>query len=225
VDDFLRQPDAYFVVDVREPSEMPATHPITNITNIPLGALLRAAADRTLERNNKPVVCVCNIGYRGGVAAEALQALGVPAYVLQGGLQAVAAPLAAVFRPGFVVVLQTCDPEKATLALSVATAAQTNGRKTALVCMASAPLLFRRESVLPAASEPRAMALRVGDPFKDGKTLVEKFTEAGGKIFACKSCVQFHKLDYSQLEEVAWPLQAPDLVEMSSAAQGTVTFA
>ena len=64
-----------------------------------------------------------------------------------GGVEAFYAPKSAWYKPEYVVVLETHDDEKATLAASVATASQANGRKTALVLMSTSPLLFRKQDV------------------------------------------------------------------------------
>eukprot|EP00045_Choanoeca_perplexa_P011946 m.128381 g.128381 ORF g.128381 m.128381 type:complete len:249 (-) comp15825_c0_seq1:1685-2431(-) len=214
---------AYTLLDVRESTEATA-NPIEleAVKNIPLGDLLRQTAEQTLDKTLK-YVCVCNVGYRSSVAVTQLNQHGYTAFSLQGGAAAISAPVAAWYQPQFVVVLTTCDPEKATLALSVATASQANGRATAMVCMAEAPLLFRQAGVLDEHG-PRASELNIGEPFKAGAVVLAKFGAAGGRIFACKSCVKFHKLSYDKLETVALPMQAPDLVRMSCGAQGTVTF-
>jgi predicted peroxiredoxin len=190
--------------------------------NVPLGDLLKQCAEQTLDKSKK-YVCVCNVGYRSMVAATQLVQQGYTAFSLQGGAAAITAPIAAWFQPQFVVVLTTRDPEKVTLALSVATASQANGRATAIVCMGEAPLLFRQAGLLPDEGQ-RASELNVGEPFKAGAAILSTFGSAGGRVFACKSCVKFHKLSYDEMESIALPMQAPDLVRMSCGAQGTVTF-
>eukprot|EP00730_Choanoeca_flexa_P009696 TRINITY_DN12904_c0_g1_i1.p1 TRINITY_DN12904_c0_g1~~TRINITY_DN12904_c0_g1_i1.p1 ORF type:complete len:251 (+),score=37.86 TRINITY_DN12904_c0_g1_i1:136-888(+) len=214
----------YELLDVREAEEAASTPVrLDGTINIPLGALLRKALDGELDKAAS-YVCICNQGARSSIACHNLRDFGYSAFSLDGGAAAITNPVSSWYNPEFVVLLQTTDPEKATLALSVATASQANGRKTALVCMADAPLLFRKADVEPSSSWARAATLDVGAPFKQGSVLLDKFSSAGGKVFACKSCVKFHKLSYEQLEDMVLPMQAPDLVRMSCVAQGTVTF-
>lgn len=218
-------PSAYWIVDVREKDEAaaPSTKKVPGSVNIPLGSLIHQAADGKLDAT-KSILCVCNVGFRAGVAAQTLSSLGLKACSLLGGAEAYHGPIASWFNPEYVVVLQSVNEEVATLALSVATASQTNGKQTALVCMGPSPLLFRKEGVEGDIKAPRVSTLNVGDPFKKGEMLIQKYKAAGGAVFACKSCVKFHKLEYEMLEASVDPMQAPDLVRMTTSAQGSTSF-
>lgn len=113
--------------------------------------------------------------------------------------------------------------EKVTLALSVATASVKQGRRTALVLMADGPYAFRDPAAEVTTDAPTYDTLALGEPYKDGPTLVAAFKEAGGKIFACKSCTKYRKLD-GLLRDFVDHTQAPEIVRMLCSAQGSVTF-
>jgi rhodanese-related sulfurtransferase len=70
------------IVDVREPHEYEAGH-IAGDRHVPL-ALLTDAAD-TLDRD-RPVVFVCRVGGRSGMAAQVFRGAGFDAWSLAGGL-------------------------------------------------------------------------------------------------------------------------------------------
>ncbi|EGD80155.1 hypothetical protein PTSG_10837 [Salpingoeca rosetta] len=224
----LKEKDA-IVVDVREPDELTAegAKTIPGAINYPLGPLLRDSAEGNPKhgvKDKKEIVLVCNVGYRSGVAAQQLASFGFPAASLDGGVEAFHAPRAAWLKPQYVVVLETADADRATLALSVATAAQVNGRTTAFALMAKAPLLFRKEGVDSDVCK-RYVDINVGEPFKPMAKLVEKFVSSGGTIFACKSCVIHSGLEYSKMDDLVYPGQAPDLVRMTAGAEGSTCFA
>eukprot|EP01147_Barroeca_monosierra_P004362 gene4362-6650_t len=216
------------IVDVREASELDSSDikTVPNAINYPLGSLLRDAASDTLQHGlkDKEIITVCNVGYRSGVAAQHLSSFGLKSASLEGGTEAYHAPKSAWFKPDYVVVLLTCDEEKATLAASIATASQAAGRCTALVLMSSAPLLFRKNDVACEKGK-RYEDIKIGEPFKPLAIVIKTFLSKGGTIFGCRSCVKFSGLEYSKLEEFVFPLQAPDLVRMTAAASGSTELA
>ena len=93
VRDWLRDPDAVTVIDVRSPAEYESAH-IAGSYNVPLN-LLGEHADQLAARLDRNVVLVCQSGTRAadaqqrlaGVGAENLHVLagGVPAYAAAGG--------------------------------------------------------------------------------------------------------------------------------------------
>ena len=63
-----------FLLDVRESSEM-ANGKLPDSTNIPLNQLTKNL-DKLPADKNTPIVTYCAVGYRGGLAMEALRTLG-----------------------------------------------------------------------------------------------------------------------------------------------------
>ncbi|HET7771270.1 MAG TPA: rhodanese-like domain-containing protein [Chloroflexota bacterium] len=63
-----------FIIDVREATEL-ANGKIANSTNIPLSTLTKNLARLPADKN-APIFTYCAVGYRGGLAMEALRTLG-----------------------------------------------------------------------------------------------------------------------------------------------------
>ena len=78
--------DRYQIVDVREPFEWEAGH-IEGALHIPLGDLLAGREADRLDRS-LPVVAVCRVGNRSELARVMLEARGVQAENLAGGMEA-----------------------------------------------------------------------------------------------------------------------------------------
>src|SRR6478672_3221674 len=74
--------DGWTVLDVREPYEVEAGR-IPGTRHVTLGELTEAA--ETLDRD-RPVVFVCRVGSRSGMATQAFRASGWEAYNLRGGI-------------------------------------------------------------------------------------------------------------------------------------------
>ena len=51
------------------------------------------------------------------------------------------------------------------------------------------------------------------EPFKKLDWLMEEFIQAGGKVFACRTCMAVRKLEFDKdMESFLYPASAPDLV-------------
>jgi rhodanese-related sulfurtransferase len=83
VDRRLRE-DGWTVIDVREPDEHEAGH-VAGTRHIELERL--ASQAETIERD-RPVIFLCRIGSRSGMATQAFRASGYDAYNLRGGITA-----------------------------------------------------------------------------------------------------------------------------------------
>jgi rhodanese-related sulfurtransferase len=83
VDRRLRK-DGWTVIDVREPYEREAGH-VAGTRHIELERL--ASQAETIERD-RPVIFLCRIGSRSGMATQAFRASGYDAYNLRGGITA-----------------------------------------------------------------------------------------------------------------------------------------
>ena len=83
VDRRLRE-DGWTVIDVREPYEREAGY-VDGTRHIELERL--ASQAETIERD-RPVIFLCRIGSRSGMATQAFRASGYDAYNLRGGITA-----------------------------------------------------------------------------------------------------------------------------------------
>jgi rhodanese-related sulfurtransferase len=77
--------DDVTVVDVREPNEWQAGR-IQGAVHIPLNALMSGAGG-DLD-HDRPLVMVCRVGNRSELATLMMQARGIEAYNLEGGMDA-----------------------------------------------------------------------------------------------------------------------------------------
>ncbi|MBA3747929.1 MAG: rhodanese-like domain-containing protein [Solirubrobacterales bacterium] len=75
--------DSAQVIDVREQYEWDAGH-IDGTIHVELGRL-SSAADKEISRD-KPVIFVCRVGGRSGMAADAFRASGFEAHSMAGGV-------------------------------------------------------------------------------------------------------------------------------------------
>jgi rhodanese-related sulfurtransferase len=76
--------DGWAVIDVREPYEREAGH-VADTRHIELERL--AAQAETIARD-QPVIFLCRLGSRSGMATQAFRASGYDAYNLRGGITA-----------------------------------------------------------------------------------------------------------------------------------------
>jgi rhodanese-related sulfurtransferase len=83
VDQRLRE-EGWTVIDVREPYEREAGH-VAGTRHIELERL--ASQAETIDRD-RPVIFLCRVGSRSGMASQAFRASGYDAYNLRGGITA-----------------------------------------------------------------------------------------------------------------------------------------
>jgi rhodanese-related sulfurtransferase len=76
--------DGWTVIDVREPHEREAGH-VAGTRHIELEGL--PAQAETIDRD-RPVIFLCRVGSRSGMATQAFRASGYEAYNLRGGIVA-----------------------------------------------------------------------------------------------------------------------------------------
>jgi len=207
--------DFYTLIDVREKEEVEKENGINGAVNIPLGSFLFQAASSKLNNyKNKKLVLYCVGAYRSAIGARELNALGFDAKYLDGGLEAWKDIAAASFD--FVVVLgfNKNEVDKLSMALTFAF----NAQQKSPTCLA-----LTSDGVFNAM--PNSLNdVMLGEPFVPAKKLLDNFIQAGGTIFACKSCVKLRKLEYSQMESWIHPCSAPDIVRWIKAASGSVQY-
>jgi predicted peroxiredoxin len=142
-----------------------------------------------------------------------------------GGLKAVDGPPTAWFQPGWVSMLFTSkDPEKTTLAMSLALGAAMQGLKPAVIAMHDGVWAFTQAGANKEAEGTlRASEVAMGEPYKACSDMIEKIRAKGGRFFACKSCVVHRKLK-DKLDDYVDVTQGPDVVRMISGARGSVNL-
>ncbi|GAA4303929.1 rhodanese-like domain-containing protein [Klenkia terrae] len=95
--DWIRDPDAVTVIDVRSPAEFETAH-VAGSYNVPL-TLLGEHADQLAARLDRQVVLVCASGARAAEARQRLAGVGADhVHVLDGGIGAYAAAGGEVVR-------------------------------------------------------------------------------------------------------------------------------
>ncbi len=117
----------------------------------------------------------------------------------------------------FCVTITHCktDPDKATLGFVVANAAQGSEKET-MVFLSS-------DGVYCAVSEEIAK-VNEGAPFAPLKELIDKFIEAGGKIYVCTPCMKKRRISETDLIASATPAGGAALVEWLSAGSPVASY-
>lgn len=230
--------NAYFVVDIREASEIEA-NPMSEAADIgvPLGAICHDANASLLSKvndNNKTLVLVCATGARATLAAQSILAQQPPPpppsqkiAVLQRGLIGWTQGNAAVV-PDFVVVLGLDDSEeKLSLSLAAAAAASDVHSTVVLVLMSNGvnwfvnPMSPKAEANNNTITTPNVETIHVGEPFKPCKAMLTKFLSNSGIILACTTCVKHRHLSFdTDMMNCVDPMQMPDLIRMLGEAKG-----
>lgn len=83
-EDYLKAPERYRLVDVRDPAEARA-EPVEDAILMPLERIANKAYDLPRDR---PLALLCKGGQKSSLAALYLEADGFEAYVIEGGLKA-----------------------------------------------------------------------------------------------------------------------------------------
>lgn len=117
----------------------------------------------------------------------------------------------------FCVTITHCrtDEDKATVGFVVANAAQGSEKET---------MVFLSTDGVYCALEGEAENIDVGAPFAPLKELIEKFVQAGGKIYVCTPCMKKRSITEDQLIEGATPAGGAALVEWLSAGSPSVAY-
>lgn len=117
----------------------------------------------------------------------------------------------------FCVTITHCrtDEDKATVGFVVANAAQGSEKET---------MVFLSTDGVYCALKGEAENIDVGAPFAPLKELIEKFVQAGGKIYVCTPCMKKRSIAEDQLIEGATPAGGAALVEWLSAGSPSVAY-
>jgi rhodanese-related sulfurtransferase/sulfur relay (sulfurtransferase) complex TusBCD TusD component (DsrE family) len=219
--------DAFFLVDIREPSEVAAKPWTAADTTVTMGAICHDATDLLAQVDiSKTLVVVCNTGARAELAAQSILAQSPPNHpkkvaVLQRGLVGWENP--AAVSPDFLVVLGLGDSsEKLSLALAAVSAAVDLHSTVVLVLMSDGVNWFLKPDSPKVVKEtPNVETISVGDPFKPCKAMLNKFLSSGGTILCCTTCILHRGYTFeTDMMDCVKPLQMPDLVRMLGEAKG-----
>ncbi|MFH2057966.1 MAG: DsrE family protein [Pseudomonadota bacterium] len=117
----------------------------------------------------------------------------------------------------FCVTITHCktDPDKATLGFVVANAAQGSEKET---------LVFLSSDGVYCAVPEEIAKVDEGAPFAPLKDLVNKFIQAGGKIYVCTPCMKKRDISEDGLIEGSTPAGGAALVEWLSNGSPCVAY-
>lgn len=107
------------------------------------------------------------------------------------------------------------QPGKLTVALTLALAARTQGRKTALLLLVEGV----RNGV-----EGYVDSVDVGEPFATCEDLMESFIAAEGEIYTCGACLDHNKVDRNKLMPEVQVVNGSRAVEIIANAKATLQF-
>ncbi|MEW5733920.1 MAG: DsrE family protein [Thermodesulfobacteriota bacterium] len=107
------------------------------------------------------------------------------------------------------------EPGRLTVALTLALAARTLGKKTALLLMVEG---------VHNASEGYVDSVDVGAPFAACEDLMESYIAAEGEIYACGACLDHNKVDRSKLMPEVKVVTGTQAVELLCGAKASLQF-
>lgn len=107
------------------------------------------------------------------------------------------------------------EPERLTVALTLALASCTQGKKTALLLMVEG---------VRNGMEGYVDSVDAGAPFSPCEDLMESFIAAEGEIFACGACLDHNKVDRDTLMPEVQVVSGGQVVEMLFNARSTLQF-
>ena len=108
------------------------------------------------------------------------------------------------------------NPDKVTVALTMALNAKLKGHSACLILMADAVALG-----IPGAADP----MDIGKPFEPAGDLMRKYLEEGGRVAVCKSCMLHNGLSQEQMDKRFEIISAPDVIDLVMGATGTLQVA
>ncbi|QIM71600.1 sulfur reduction protein DsrE [Bordetella trematum] len=119
---------------------------------------------------------------------------------------------------GFVATLfhGPAQPDKVTVALTMALAARLKGHDSCLILMADGVTLG-----VPGAAD----GVDIGQPFEPAAALLREYLELGGRVAVCKSCMLHHGLNAAQMDSRYAIIGAPDVIDLLMGARGTLQLA
>lgn len=124
-------------------------------------------------------------------------------------------------------MLQSCDfvatlfhgpaqPDKVTVALTMALAARRKGHDSCLILMAEGVWLG-----VPGAVD----GMDIGLPFEPAGALLREYLDLGGKVAVCKACMLHHGLEADRMDGRYAIIGAPDVIDLLMGARGSLQLA
>lgn len=104
------------------------------------------------------------------------------------------------------------NPDKVTVAFTMALNARLKGHDTTLILMAEAVHLGR----------PEAIGIDIGAPFEPVDTLLACYRELGGRIAVCASCMQHNGLSAADMAPDYAIITAPQVIDLLMEADGSL---
>ena len=108
------------------------------------------------------------------------------------------------------------NPDKVTIALTMALAARRKGHTACLILMAEGVTLG-----LPGATG----GINIGAPFEPAADLLAEYLGLGGRVAVCKSCMLHTGLEASQMDRRFEIITAPDVIDLVMGAKGSLQVA
>lgn len=108
------------------------------------------------------------------------------------------------------------NPDKVTVALTMALNAQLKGHTACLILMAEGVALG-----LPGAADN----INIGQPFEPAIDLLRQYLDAGGRVAICKSCMLHNGLSAEQMDTRFEIITASNVVDLLMGATGTLQVA
>ena len=108
------------------------------------------------------------------------------------------------------------NPNKVTVAFTMALNAVQKGHNTTLILMVEAVELGK-----PHAAE----GLNIGAPFEPVNVLMKKYLDAGGKVVICGSCMIHNGFKAEEMDSRFEIINAPQVIDLMMGAQGTLQLA
>lgn len=108
------------------------------------------------------------------------------------------------------------DPGKVTVAFNMALAAIRKGHSVMVIL-----LIDGVELGLPGATD----GIDIGAPFEPVSDLLAQFLDGGGRIGICKSCMLHHGFTAEQMAPGYEVITAPDVIDLTMAAKGSLQIA
>ena len=108
------------------------------------------------------------------------------------------------------------NPDKVTVALTMALNARLKGHSACLILMAEGVTLG-----VPGATE----GMDIGAPFEAAAELLRKYVAAGGRVAVCKSCMVHNGLSAEQMDRGFEIITAPDVIDLLMGATGSLQIA
>jgi predicted peroxiredoxin len=105
------------------------------------------------------------------------------------------------------------NPDKVTVALTMALNAQQKGHSARLILMADGVPLG-----IPGAADP----IDIGLPFEPAAALLQQYLAAGGLVAICKSCMLHNGLSAEQMDARFEIITASDVIDMLMGATGSL---